>query len=269
MKKYQIQPDYFKDFQCIASRCSDSCCIGWEIDIDKETMDYYNSVEGEFGSRLKSCIEKGSPEEEPHFRLKGERCPFLNQKNLCDIYIELGKEHLCEICSEHPRFYQWFPGSTETGLGLCCEAAGRLILDKKEPVSFETVCLEEEGEPEEEITGILRKARDAAVKVLQDRKRNIYERLLVFIQMTEELQDGLEFSSPAAFDGAHDAKRSQKGEYGAWLLKWYRQMISFLETLEPIDEGWQDYLKGLKGKLSEIAEKREDFRNAFADKMYE
>ena len=30
-------PFYYKEFHCIADACKDSCCIGWEIDIDEET----------------------------------------------------------------------------------------------------------------------------------------------------------------------------------------------------------------------------------------
>ena len=29
-------PDYFSEFSCIAGDCKDSCCLGWEIDIDEE-----------------------------------------------------------------------------------------------------------------------------------------------------------------------------------------------------------------------------------------
>ena len=49
-------PDYYKDFRCLAGDCKHSCCIGWEIDIDEDTLDYYKSVEGEFGERLKNNI---------------------------------------------------------------------------------------------------------------------------------------------------------------------------------------------------------------------
>ena len=39
----QLIPHFYPNFACIASRCSDSCCIGWEIDIDPDTADYYRS----------------------------------------------------------------------------------------------------------------------------------------------------------------------------------------------------------------------------------
>ena len=28
-------PDYYYDFKCIGGDCTDSCCIGWELDIKK------------------------------------------------------------------------------------------------------------------------------------------------------------------------------------------------------------------------------------------
>lgn len=130
MKAY---PDYYKNFKCICGECKHNCCIGWEIDIDADTAAYYKTVGGEMGERLKRAISDG---DEPHFILgEDERCPFLNKDNLCDIIIELGEEHLCEICREHPRFYYIDnSGVTECGIGLACEAAARIIIGKTEPV---------------------------------------------------------------------------------------------------------------------------------------
>ncbi len=128
-------PNYYKKFKCIADRCRHSCCIGWEIDIDKETLSFYSSVKGDFGKRLKSNI---SLDETPHFVLSAdERCPFLNSCGLCDIYATLGEENLCEICKEHPRFHNFYDSRIETGLGLCCEEAARLILSQKEAFRLE------------------------------------------------------------------------------------------------------------------------------------
>ena len=52
MKEYI--PDYYKDFQCIADKCKDSCCIGWEIMIDSKSYKKYQNVKGEFRDRLKT-----------------------------------------------------------------------------------------------------------------------------------------------------------------------------------------------------------------------
>ena len=144
-------PDYYNDFQCIKDKCKHSCCIGWEIDIDEDTLDYYKSVKGDFGRRLSDNI---SYEDTPHFILgEKERCPFLNSSNLCDIYINLGKEHLCEICSNHPRFVNVFSQREEWGLGMCCEAAANIILNKKSPVKM--ICNSDESKETEEFEEII------------------------------------------------------------------------------------------------------------------
>jgi len=131
-------PRYMREFRCIASACRHSCCVGWEIDIDDETLAYYRSVEGAFGKRLAENIAQG--EETACFRLgKDERCPFLNEKGLCDIYTELGEGALCQICSDHPRFRNYFSNCTELGLGLCCEAAAELVLSQKGKWELDTL----------------------------------------------------------------------------------------------------------------------------------
>ena len=48
-----VYPDYYRQFTCIGGECPDTCCAGWEIDIDEDSYAYYNSVEGPFSKRLK------------------------------------------------------------------------------------------------------------------------------------------------------------------------------------------------------------------------
>jgi len=170
----QIAPDYYAAFRCIAGACKHNCCIGWEIDVDEDTMQYYMSLQGELGERLRKNISTAG--ETPHFVLcENGRCPFLNKRNLCDIITEKGDEALCAICSDHPRFYNEFSDRTECGLGLCCEAAGELILSRKEPVKL--ICTgEDEGEPDEEEEALL-KLRETLLTAAQDREHSIEERM--------------------------------------------------------------------------------------------
>ena len=128
-------PHYYTEFRCIASACRHSCCVGWEIDVDEEALARYDAVGGELGRRLRESIDReASP---PCFKLtEGERCPFLNRNGLCDLITELGEDSLCHICADHPRFRNILPDRVELGLGLCCEAAARLILEQTEPFSL-------------------------------------------------------------------------------------------------------------------------------------
>ncbi len=133
-------PDYYADFHCIADRCRHTCCEGWEIDIDEESLKKYLALPGAFGDRLRSGISRtGSP----HFILNNDRCPLLNQNNLCDLILQCGEESLCQICADHPRFRNYWSDRVELGLGMACEEAAQLILSVNHPMKL--ILLEGDG----------------------------------------------------------------------------------------------------------------------------
>jgi len=88
-------PLYYKKFKCIADKCSHSCCIGWEIDIDQSTCEKYACLKGGYGDTVKESIDYADT---PSFKLcKDDRCPHLNGKGLCNIITNLGEDFLFEI----------------------------------------------------------------------------------------------------------------------------------------------------------------------------
>ena len=122
-------PKYYKAFRCIADKCSHSCCIGWEIDVDGDTLSIYEGLGEGYGDVIKQSIDG---EDTPHFRLgENERCPHLDECGLCRIITELGEEYLCDICREHPRFYNLTPNGCEAGLGMACEEVCRIIFSEE------------------------------------------------------------------------------------------------------------------------------------------
>ena len=128
-------PNYYNDFKCIADKCRHNCCIGWEIDIDDETLEIYKNTKGKFSKKLNDGINFN--DECSCFKLDGKgRCAFLNKDNLCEIILNLGEDSLCQICADHPRFRNFYENATEIGLGLCCEEAGRIILGQDIPFSL-------------------------------------------------------------------------------------------------------------------------------------
>lgn len=169
-------PDYYKNFSCIASSCRHNCCIGWEIDIDDDTYEYYKSIGGSFGKRLSENI---SEEGCPHFVLgRDERCPFLNAENLCDIICGLGEESLCSICNDHPRYRSFYTDIEEIGTGLSCEASAKLIVSKKDKTVICEISADDENEPyisQEERE--LFSERQRIFDILQNRTARISERL--------------------------------------------------------------------------------------------
>ncbi len=179
-----IVPNYYKKFKCIAKRCKHSCCIGWEIDIDEESFEKYNSIQGDFGKKLKENIE--ITDGVVCFKLdKYERCPFLNENNLCNIILNIGEDFLCQICNDHPRFRNFYGGETEIGLGLCCEAAAELIISQDEKVTFEII--NDDGIDDEfsnnEIEFI--KFRKKLFDILQNRSISINQRINDFLKFCD------------------------------------------------------------------------------------
>ncbi len=110
------------------------------------------------------------------FRLSNDdRCPHLNSDNLCNIIINLGEDALCDICTDHPRFKNYFSGYTEMGLGMCCEEAARLILNYKD--DFELVPFEMDEDftmTEDEEQAVF--LRNGIFELLKDRDESILNR---------------------------------------------------------------------------------------------
>jgi len=181
-------PYYFNKFRCIGGGCEDNCCIGWEVDIDDDAFEVYNSADGDFGERLRSSMS-----EENSFMLKNNRCPFLNDENLCDIFINLGEENLCTVCTEYPRFTEFFGELTEVGIGLSCETAAELILGSDEKTYFVTEETDDIGEIDfeedflEELIGI----REDIFEILQNRDIPLSDRIKKMFVYAENVQDRL------------------------------------------------------------------------------
>ena len=141
-----IAPNYYPQFRCIADHCRHSCCIGWEIDVDSESLEKYAALPGELGEEIRASIV--TEDECAHFRLaEHDRCPFLNEQGLCRMILGFGEDVLCQICRDHPRFVSEFSSRTEIGLGLTCEAAAQLILEQTAPLSL--ITLEDDSLEEE------------------------------------------------------------------------------------------------------------------------
>ena len=144
MKRYA--PAYYPRFACIADRCRHSCCIGWEIDVDEDTLQLYDTLEDGYGEAIADSI--AGREDCPHFCLgEGERCPHLDERGLCRIILSLGEDYLCDICREHPRFYHVTPHGREVGLGMACEEACRLILTSDDGAQIVLVGKDDEDAP--------------------------------------------------------------------------------------------------------------------------
>lgn len=206
-----IAPDFYPAFRCIAAACRHSCCCGWEIDIDDDSLHRYERVPGELGELLKKSI---AHEPTPHFVLDvHERCPLLREDGLCRVILGLGEDALCDICTEHPRFYNDYPGRFEMGLGLCCEEAVRLFLAVDAPLSL----IEDEDNDGD----------DAPLTPLLALRGQVFACLRADVPLRER------FANALALLGAPPVKFTAQ------------QLSAMLLPLERMDEAWTDMLMRL------------------------
>lgn len=167
-------PTFYRDFKCIANRCTDSCCIGWEIDIDTDTYEKYRLMPDDFQKNIAVCDGVA------HFVLtENERCPFLQKDGLCKIILEYSEDMLCDICREHPRFYEWYGNYKDAGVGLCCEEAIRLLLESEKPLEYETVETQEISDDDTpgDICKSVFELRKSLFSIINDRRLTLFERI--------------------------------------------------------------------------------------------
>ena len=181
-------PDYYKEFTCIADKCEDTCCAGWKIVIDKKSLNKYKHVKGKFWFTMLKSVDwiRGIFRQD-----KEKRCAFLNDCNLCEMYVNLGEKSLCKTCRLYPRHVEEFEDVREITLSVSCPEVARILMEKKEPVRFLTY--EKEGEEEYEefdpfLYSMLVDARDAMLGILQDREHSLKIRVGLILGMAHDLQ---------------------------------------------------------------------------------
>ena len=191
-----VKPTYYKDFKCIAGECPDSCCQGWEVDADEESLDYYKTLDLslEIKQRIDRVLDKDEFNNTIFALAPKKRCPFLNDDNLCDMHIAIGGEHTPFTCRTFPRFIHDFGGTREIGISFSCPVAADMIYNLDGHLQFETEYTDELptlNDIDAEIYMKLKKARQTAFNILSEDK-HITERLRVLLQFGAELQKKLD-----------------------------------------------------------------------------
>ena len=178
-----ITPDYYKNFKCIAGACEDTCCAGWEVDVDEDSFRRYKNVTGDLGKRLADVMQPKDEGEGCTFRLTPDRrCPFLNEKNLCDIYTELGEEALCETCTYFPRFVHDYGAVREIGPAPSCFTAAQLMVNKRGKTVLESredlSVLVSPNDIDPEAYFLLKDLREEMFEILWDEGLRLHKRLV-------------------------------------------------------------------------------------------
>lgn len=245
---YYRKPHYYEKFFCTADQCPDTCCAGWQIVIDENSLEKYSNVSGDFGIRLLNSIDW----REGIFEQYDKRCSFLNSENLCDIYKELGAEALCDTCRLYPRHIEEFENLREFSLSLSCPVAAKMILECQEPVKF----LEEQDEQEEceddfedfdfLLFDCLLEVREKLFSIVQNRKIPVEKRMFCVLRTAKNLQDALDEGELFERDFISDVELYLQEEIKKFSGSFYETVQVLrkdLLRLEVLREEWKANLK--------------------------
>jgi len=234
-----IFPGYYEDFVCIADRCPDSCCKEWSVDVDPDAAQFYRSLTGSLGDRLREVLQE--TDDGTIMTIENGRCPMWRQDGLCRIQAELGHDALCKTCREFPRLRHNYGDFVELGLELSCPEAARLILTAPN-VGF--VCRARPGgdapEYEEEAMATLRRTRGEFLDFLDTTSLSFPQILSVLLLYAHDVQEELDGGESTVLDPerciANAAEFAEPGDP--------RRLQDFFLTLEILTPKWETRLRG-------------------------
>lgn len=252
-----MKPKYYDAFQCTADKCPDTCCAGWQIMIDEESLEKYGEVSGEFVKRLRNSIDW---QEGSFYQDHNRRCAFLNEQNLCDLYTQLGGDALCDTCRKYPRHVEEYEGLREWSLSLSCPVAAEMILSEPDFPKFLVEEDEKEDELEDEFEDFdlmlftqLEDARGVVLEHLEKAEGSLEEKMSFYLQMAKQMQDCI---TREAYYEIEDvvAQYRKVGELPAFRQKEDRfsqrkHLFEHMVELERLREEWSDVLEELGNTL--------------------
>ena len=229
------KPVYYDSFRCLASRCPDSCCKEWDVDVDEASAARYRALPGPLGDALRRHLAE--TEDGTQMTAENGRCPMWREDGLCRIQAEMGEDWLCDVCREFPRLHHDYGDFMELGLELSCPEAARLILTAEpEPtVTFQTPA-GEEPEYDQNDMKILKASRSWALTLLDYPASVALTLLLIYGAQTQAALDGgdaPEMDVSAALQTGETVPEMQESE----------EFFTFFEHLEILTPRWAALLK--------------------------
>lgn len=141
-KVYIIQPDYYSEFICAASACTDTCCKGWGIEVDPETLEKWKetpcTVQDTYhshGCRLSEHVtetEYGSQDVKYRISMnERQECPLLTKDGLCSVVLNHGDGAIPKICQDYPRQSNEYEAMQQKSLSVRCASVLDILWKKK------------------------------------------------------------------------------------------------------------------------------------------
>ena len=274
-------PDYYKKFKCIGGECEDNCCAaGWQITIDDESLEKYETMEGEIGVRLRNSIdwENGMFEQFEH------KCALLNENGLCDVYCDAGEDKMCILCQRYPRHYEEFENVREISLSVSCPEAAKIVLGNRGKVGFYTETDEDEEEYEDfdylMYTKLL-DIREILLDVLHERKGSVAHRISKLLDIVHGIQGLIDNDEIFGIDEQEQRALTEQINYRRYTGKmklrqeYMAEMMQNLHRLEVLRPTWTDFIREVQSILyvyldaEEYGKLCEEFDSFYGERMQE
>lgn len=134
MKVHELS--FYSQFQCTMGNCPDTCCHGWQIVLDDDTVRKYMTKAGIHGLRLRTSLKRQNGA--TMFKNSRGNCPFLTKDRTCNVQLSLGEDYLPDVCRIFPRQRTNYGLFAEELLFLACPEASRLFLNNLDHLYYKT-----------------------------------------------------------------------------------------------------------------------------------
>lgn len=227
-------------FACIASLCPDSCCQLWDVEVDEDSADFYEGLEGALGEDLRKNLTRG--DDGIYFTVSEGRCPMWRDDGLCRIQAELGEGALCATCRTFPRLTHDYGCFAELQLEMSCPEAARLLLSFDWDTVTESIPGGDAPEYDEAEMQILKASREEALDIANSyAPRDALRLLLLCGYHAQSALAGVPM-------GPFDPKKALEtaGQFRSSDLPGLFAFFSGLEILTP---GWGEKLRTFRAPI--------------------
>lgn len=184
----------FDRFRCAGSACRDTCCVLDKLVVDNKTYFEYQRViaKGDaFGRRMVASISERNGIATFRLRENGE-CPFLMRNHLCELYIRLGPDKICETCRKYPTFSKEYGNYREIGCRFSCPEVLRLVLTH--PEKFAVRVRENDTEPasfknlDADLLPLIYPVREQFLELAQDPRNSLQVTVTILLKLAADVQ---------------------------------------------------------------------------------
>jgi len=198
-------PEYMQTFRCICGACEDLCCSELGIEIDEDCAARYRSCEDQdlrtvFDRYLVELPNRNGGNTHRINLDESGSCPLLDERKLCRLQKRYGEPGLSLTCSVYPRYASMVDEVVESSATTSCPEIVRVALLPEEPMLF-TITHEDAGrrrafmhvvrtdDPPFPVLRHFHVIRDHCIRLLQARRFQVWERLILLGFFVKRLQD--------------------------------------------------------------------------------